>query len=429
MTATPDWSKKFYKTTRNFPDHVDQLTNKTIWNRVLNRFPNLAEFFRTGKGKEDLTTLERSMREFIIQSEFIKPYAFSTPYVENEDVWPVPPGGFPPPDPPPPDPGGEGETDPGPYPPEDFICHAVLRTGCWCEDDNNGQDFVITGTYPIESIEVLFHTNAVVKVTAGLGTRRVEGIVKASKHVIQSIPIKVWMTHPLGTACWMNLFIYPCSEKQCCEERPIDCDEDNQTTIGGSSSVELLFTGGKKKYTYTVTGSGFWLDSGHSITEKTSKSRKVIVYTDAAACGPGIVSVEDSCNSEAECEILCTNGVWDFKGAGCIAPGADDVPSTCFAGQVCERIDGDVKQQDRYGSVSGNSGSCSITPCDTKCPSVDECILFDHCGSGASVLNKNNMICCWIPCTADPGSYLVDQVLCYNHSAGYPRYWLWECPP
>lgn len=438
MSLSKDLAKKLYQTHEAYQDAMRQISNKALWNRVLTKYPRLAEFFLTGRGKRNLTTYERSLSEFIIQSEFVKPYK-APDYVESEYSWDPPTGTTNPPSG-----GGSPNNPPGeegpPWTPGNYVCDATLETGCWCEDDDNGQDFIITGTYPIVELVITFGDAKLLEVT-GYGTNKVTGKIKGGKENVGMVTIEVIMQYPLGY-CDSNVNIFECSEEECCESQEFGCHEDNPETIGGSSNQTIVFTGGLNgDYTYEVTGTDAWLNSGLSITETTSSNPWITVYTGASACGPISVTATDKCDREATCSLRCTNGVW-----GAAIPGScggcegapDGRPLGCPTGVVCRKTCDLIRSSTRFGQCQGCSGSCNCWDADcSHCNGIpacatgyDGCIPFSGCGSGLMSCGvSGNAYTCYDPCDNPPGAGGWDRGLCYVNSGGYPYYQEWECPP
>jgi len=98
------------------------------------------------------------------------------------------------------------------------------------------------------------------------------------------------------------------TEFSCCYE----CLDINPETIARSSSAMMSFSGSSpSSKTITISGSGFWLNSGHSETSKTISGNNVFVYTDEYACGTGTMSVSVGCGELLSCSIRCTVGEWN----------------------------------------------------------------------------------------------------------------------
>lgn len=78
--------------------------------------------------------------------------------------------------------------------------------------------------------------------------------------------------------------------------------------IAPNTSVSVAVIEGIGPYRWTVSGNGFYLDSGHSIKNIISESGAITIYTQNA-CGTGVISVSDNC-STLFFEIRSTDGQW-----------------------------------------------------------------------------------------------------------------------
>jgi hypothetical protein len=441
MPLTRDTAKKMYQNVKNYPDSMRQISNKFIWNKVLNKYPRLAEFFLTGRGKRELTTIERSLAEFIRQSEFVKPYK-PVPYQESEYSW-DPKG------------GSSGEYGAGPsiptaqVPPEDseeiepgvYVCWAKLNNGCFCKYGEQYLD--IEGSYPIENLEITAGFGYL-KNTTGLGHTNVRTTYVGNEKDFGMVTIEVYMFKPNGDICDSNVNVFECSDEICCEAEPT-CSEDNPETISQSSEAELVWVGGTPRFNFEITeGTGFWLNQGFSITQINLPFPQVKIYTDATACGTATVEMRDDCDQTASCQIRCTTGVWTRVPAapgtpgpcGCKGP-ADGRPfGWCGNATLCNHISGKCRQRVQYGQGVGCYGSCNCFPI-KKCNRCDEqdrlggfgeCIPFGDCGGAYVRGATSNSICCYYPCTTpDDEDQAYDALECYGYTAGFPYYQEWDC--
>ena len=85
-------------------------------------------------------------------------------------------------------------------------------------------------------------------------------------------------------------------------------------TIGRDSAIQAE-TGcgiwGCPPYTWSVAGTGFSI-SGSNKTN--NDLEKVTITADSTACGPGSITVTDSCGAKNTCVVRCTAGAWKYKG-------------------------------------------------------------------------------------------------------------------
>lgn len=87
-------------------------------------------------------------------------------------------------------------------------------------------------------------------------------------------------------------------------------DTNNPTeAIDPNSSGTITVIGGRGPYTWTVKGSGYYLDGAYTEKSVTTKSPSVTYYT-KEACGSGEIFVNDACNSTVQGAIRSTNGKW-----------------------------------------------------------------------------------------------------------------------
>lgn len=84
--------------------------------------------------------------------------------------------------------------------------------------------------------------------------------------------------------------------------------------IAPKTSVSVAVIEGIGPYRWTVSGNGFYLDSGHSIKNVISESGSITIYTHNA-CGTGVISVSDNC-STVFFEIRSTDGQWVLTAQG-----------------------------------------------------------------------------------------------------------------
>lgn len=91
-------------------------------------------------------------------------------------------------------------------------------------------------------------------------------------------------------------------------------DDGLPTTIGQSSSVVLTYIGGTSPFDWTITipeGSGFWLDSGFTLTNLSGQTtRSITVYTDGTSCGTGVITVTDDDSDQIVWYLTNTTGQW-----------------------------------------------------------------------------------------------------------------------
>jgi hypothetical protein len=397
MVANRDWAKKMYRNNLSFADNQNSISNKEVWNSILNNYPNLAEFFLTGRGKNQLTALERSIAEFLKQSELVKPYQGSRPFAQmDEDDWPAaevtphrpirPPIVRPP---------GPEDPDPPP-PPWHRFCHAISNS-CWCPEDTGAwMPFNMWGSHPIIAI---YESRARYRNITGMGSSSLAGEflgpdVPSGKGVGTAyITMEVTMSlqteshgvvEAAGRTCVKKVKLWQCDEDECCADAEMEADAGNPTTIGGSSSQTMQWSGGTPEYTVSVSGSDFWLDAAKTKTEITTNTRSVTVYTGAAACGPGTISVTDNCDNQIDMELRSTAGQWgtSVTGACGVPVGTTLDGGGCLSGTIGgQRVLGKIRQKDRIATDWTNVSICNSGSCE-DCNVEPECLCIGPCGTG-----------------------------------------------
>lgn len=448
-----DWAKQFYMSTKNYQDTAGIIQSKEVWNRILSLYPRLSEFWTGTHDLRELTSIERSFIEYIIQSELQKPYR-NPYYPEMEYTWPNWEFPF-------------TECD-------DFIvdCNPTLpgkrlagasqnikehifdaeSPSCFCP--GGVTDFEITGTHPIYLLTIT-HTDCSaygtgVAIHGGWGTNKLYGQLKACSSESGFITIEASMNAYDGTPGDSNVNIFECSESECCsdESTPLLCDAGNPATVAPTGNATLVWTGGSAKgpWQVAISGSGFWLDAGYTLTEITRTVKTVNVYCDGASCGPGQITVTDlaeGCEdlSPLICSIRNTNGAWNNY-AGC-GPEGTCCGEAVWVGALLKSDNITCAQWDGFtsaGTCTTGGDGCGCTNPGLWCPSIATCLMppegftaaicapfglsfygqSDTCGS-------SGVLSCWRSCVP-PQAGKSHTTRCYNHRAGYPQYNLWECP-
>jgi hypothetical protein len=437
-----DWAKQFYMSTKNYQDTAAITQSKEIWNHVLSKYPRLSEFWTGTHDLRELTSIERSFIEYIIQSELQKPYR-NPYYPEMEYTWPN--WEFPWPE------CDDFIEDCDPTKPEILIFDAESPS-CFCP--GGVTDFEITGTHPIYFLTIT-HTDCPawgtgVAIHGGWGTNRLYGQLRACGSEKGFITIEASMNAASGRYGDSNVNIFECPENECCgdESTPLLCSGSNPATVAPSGNATLAWTGGSAKgpWHIAISGSGFWLDALHTITEITRTVKTVNIYCDGSSCGAGQITVTDQADGCEElspllCNIRNTNGTWNNY-AGC-----GEVGTCCneavWVGALLKSDNITCVQWDAfdsYSSCSTGGGGCGCTDPSSSCPGVTNCLMPpegftaaicsplglsfygepDNCGA-------SGVLACWADCVP-PQAGKANTTRCYVHKTGYPNYNLWECP-
>jgi hypothetical protein len=436
MSLSKDMAKKMYQSNHPYAQAMyQQISNKAIWNIVLEKYPRLAEFFLTGRGKSELTVLERSLLEFIKQSEFIRPYNDSDyaereyehpPWLKPTDPPPIVPPVIPPNDPPPEEP---------PPPPWEVVCDAS-HDGCWC---SNGAEMEITicATYPIVAvIQTWGHADFVIDSKNADGTC-ITGRVFGSNLDKGFITWEICMQHENGQCC-SNINIYECPEEECCpDDKTPYCSPRNQESIGATDTATLCIEGGVAPFTISIGGDVTWEDG--TITDiENSKSRCAKIVSDGS-CGIGSVTFTDACNQTVTCTVRIVGGCWCGPSgcqsgyySGCVAGGSADNACTMqvLGTALCYKYSGEYYQRDDYAQDPGCAGSCNCNDC-SACATQSNNVCLSPTGEPYPAWEPG-YICCNPICSLDnrgcpPGSDYTSR-WCGKQSAGYPNYREWKCP-
>lgn len=111
-------------------------------------------------------------------------------------------------------------------------------------------------------------------------------------------------------------FIYPPGWR-CTGDTGIEYNTENSAeTVNRNSSATVLVIGNNAPFTWTISGTGFWLDAAHTQTTIATASNSVVIYADSTACGAGTITVTGCDGLAATGYIRCTTGSWISQGGG-----------------------------------------------------------------------------------------------------------------
>lgn len=445
-----DWAKQFYLSTKNYTDTKGIKQSKEIWNRILVSYPRLSEFWAGTHDLRELTSIERSFIEYIIQSELQKPYIHPY-YPEMEYTWPN--WEFPYP---------ECEEiiedcDPSTPDPEDIIFDAE-SSSCWCPGIS--MPLEITGTWPIYKLTIteadcgggMFGTY--LRIVGGWGTNKVWGYIHACSTEEGFITIEASMNTDEGVPGDSNVNLFRCDT--CCEE--LICDPANPTTVAAGNNVQLEWTGGSGFYHVEVSGTGAWLDSGYTITAQDITGTAARIYADGTACGALNLTITDNgkCADELDpitCWVKCTTGVQTTYNNTCDCATAGDDPicdeSFQSVAVVTNIVNINCTIRDAWVySATCLSGGCGCTHPSAWCAAMSDggtCLVpsppvyggwgfYYQCAAlghdlyttGDDDCLSSGIYACWNDCVP-PQAGKSKNTRCIDHSGTYPTTTRWEC--
>ena len=87
-----------------------------------------------------------------------------------------------------------------------------------------------------------------------------------------------------------------------CETAPtIAYSDSSDDTINRDDEATVIVTGGVGPFTWSVTGTGFWFDEAHTLTEIETDARTTTLYADDTAEGTANIAVTDTCDESDDC--------------------------------------------------------------------------------------------------------------------------------
>lgn len=134
-----------------------------------------------------------------------------------------------------------------------------------------------------------------------------------------------------------SIHIPACKQKECCTGTVTDYDYGSSAaTVAREASAVVYVTGSGGSLTWSISGTGFWFDSGYSLTSLENQGTSVTVYADDNACGSGTITVTDCQDDSVEGVIRCTTGSWNQV-------------------DICEFCNGAGVPQPAYTNTEGNT--------------------------------------------------------------------------
>lgn len=114
-----------------------------------------------------------------------------------------------------------------------------------------------------------------------------------------------------------------CSD-ECVDIEDIAYDyENSDEEIDRESTATIFVTDGLGPFTWEVSGTGFWLDAEHTLTQIEIEGRTTTLYADNTACGSAAITVTGQCGT-CTGYVRATEGDWFLKSSGeCVISGSD----------------------------------------------------------------------------------------------------------
>lgn len=359
-----EYRKPYILTEGGYEEMMSTVSDKSVWNSILEIDPIWAEFLLTKADLPDaLTAADIRYLKYLKQSEFKKMYD-GNDYVEEEyifngviptvDPW-TEPWDFPwtP---------IEGITPP---PTRLSICDASA-SGCYCPGLNSEVTF--TGTYPIVGISFVHGEGEGVVAYKGIKTNEITATINSPSTRSGQMRINVIMQLSSGQTCESTVNIYKCDQDECCpEECDLEWDWDaSGETINAPGSTNVYVTGGTGPYSWSITSE----DGKWSLDNPTATGAMNTVTAENGACGSATITVTDACGCTTEGSVRDpSSGSWASQGCGCPVPGASDSGWTNSIGNSAlatrtvgkYRIHDGVIRSWRSGGAAGkaSAGECS----------------------------------------------------------------------
>jgi len=90
----------------------------------------------------------------------------------------------------------------------------------------------------------------------------------------------------------------------------LEWDPANPVEVDPDDFVSVYILGGAPPFQWSVSGSGFFFDSEHTITEVLTTDRRLPLCASALACGAATIKVTDNCGADCTGTVRCTAGGW-----------------------------------------------------------------------------------------------------------------------
>lgn len=193
-----------------------------------------------------------------------------------------------------------------------------------------------------------------------------------------------------------------------------------ETVAAGLSCAIAITDVGAVKKTWSVSGTGFWLDAGFTITSLETVANSIVLYTDASACGSATITV---CGTTGY--VRCTTGLWAYKGTIVGLTGLADIGPD---GERWYQKILDYRRQKQRISDSNYVGGYS---CGDYTICADNCANYGFDGTMGLTMQFDVP---GQPCVPNPMTFA--PCYCYQCPTGFYCYYTrglyyheWECAP
>ncbi len=110
----------------------------------------------------------------------------------------------------------------------------------------------------------------------------------------------------------------------CDDSISLQWDETNSVEeVGANSAGSVSALGGRRLYTWEISGQGFYLDEAGTLKTLITNNSSVTFHT-IGACGAGTIMLTDSCGNQIKKEVRSSNGTWASIGNQCVLSGVDN---------------------------------------------------------------------------------------------------------
>lgn len=236
------------------------------------------------------------------------------------------------------------------------------------------------------------------------------------------------LEHSKGTPIITGDHSYPAGWL-CTADPDIEYDTENSSeTVDRNDSATILVIGNNAPFTWTISGTGFWFDSGYTQTTINTTGNVAVVYADNTACGSATITVTGCDGTVATGYVRCTAGQWYTISETCGMTGQG-----VFIGwdqnyyfKIYEYIQGKNRQEQWIGMLfkMGWEDTCNNFDCSPYCD-TETCIIEFTCPEMGPQYYPCNSCCCSLGYTPACCNW-TENADCYG--TGKLLYQEWICP-